>query len=305
MFAISTMIFSFAGGMLEVIVSPIIDTIPDDFKSKKTAMTLAHSMYAWGQVLCVAYMSLCIYLFGYKNWQYIVAGMILMPVLNFVFFSFVQVAQYRKIQSKKHTLEVLKSPIFILCGIAILLGATSEIVMNQYVSAFCELTLGVSKIMADLIGMMMFAFMLGVGRLLYGLFGHKMNLNITLIITTALAGVLYIAVGIINNSIVGLILCVCVGFCVALCWPGVLSIAGEAFPKAGAWIFSFLAITGDFGATIFPTLAGIIADKQSLSNMFLIMSFAPIICCLLHIVIYILMKKQKKSQKKTSEIEQV
>lgn len=293
LFVISTIIFSFASGMLEVILSPIVDTIPDDFKNKKSAMSVLHSFYAWWQALCIVFMSLCIYFFGINNWMYIVGALAICPVANMLMFFGTEITEERSQNIKTSSISVAKSPIYILCCLAIIVGAGVEIIMNQYVSTFCELNLGVNKLMADMIGMLLFALMLGAGRLLFGIYGHKMDLSKMLILGCILAGVAYLLIGLNINNILSLVLCVMVGFFASMCWPGVLSIAGEAFPNAGAWIFSALAIFGDVGASLLSGVAGNIAERTSLTKMFLIASALPFACAIFHIAIKILVNKNK------------
>lgn len=300
---LSTIVFSFASGMLEVVLSPIVDTIPDTFKNKKAAMSLLHSFYAWWQVVSIVFIALCLNYFGAENWMYIIGALAVVPVLNTIQFIPVKIVEHRSTESKgQSSFKVAKSPIFILCCIAIIVGAGVEIIMNQYVSTFCELNLGVSKLMSDMIGMLLFAVMLGAGRLIFGFFGHKINLNMVLIVSCFLAFMAYLLIGLEINTILSLVLCILVGLFSSMCWPGVISIAGEAFPKAGAWIFSALAVFGDVGASMFGAIAGNIADKLSLSKMFLIIACLPCLCMICHIAIYALIKRKKKTDSEDLQI---
>ncbi len=300
---LSTIVFSFASGMLEVVLSPIVDTIPDTFKNKKAAMSLLHSFYAWWQAVSIVFIALCLNYFGAENWMYIIGALAVVPVLNTIQFIPVKIVEQRSTESKgQSSFKVAKSPIYILCCIAIIVGAGVEIIMNQYVSTFCELNLGVSKLMSDMIGMLLFAVMLGAGRLIFGFFGHKINLNMVLIVSCFLAFIAYLLIGLEINTILSLVLCILVGLFSSMCWPGVISIAGEAFPKAGAWIFSTLAVFGDVGASMFGAIAGNIADKLSLSKMFLIIACLPCLCMICHIAIYALIKRKKKTDSEDVQI---
>lgn len=300
---LSTIVFSFASGMLEVVLSPIVDTIPDTFKNKKAAMSLLHSFYAWWQAVSIVFIALCLNNFGAENWMYIIGALAVVPVLNTIQFIPVKIVEQRSTESKgQSSFKVAKSPIYILCCIAIIVGAGVEIIMNQYVSTFCELNLGVSKLMSDMIGMLLFAVMLGAGRLIFGFFGHKINLNMVLIVSCFLAFIAYLLIGLEINTILSLVLCILVGLFSSMCWPGVISIAGEAFPKAGAWIFSTLAVFGDVGASMFGAIAGNIADKLSLSKMFLIIACLPCLCMICHIAIYALIKRKKKTDSEDVQI---
>ena len=175
-------------------------------------MSLLHSFYAWWQVISIVYIALCLNFFSAENWMYIIGALAIVPVLNTLQFVPVKITEQRSVQNKRgSTLKVAKSPIYILCCIAIVVGAGVEIIMNQYVSTFCELNLGVSKLMADMIGMLLFAVMLGTGRLIFGFFGHKINLSKVLIASCFLAGIAYLLIGLQINIILSLIMCIMVG----------------------------------------------------------------------------------------------
>ncbi len=299
---VATIIFSFASGISEVVLSPITDTIPDDFKSKKSAMSLMHSFYAWGQVGCILYVSLMLYFFGMENWHYITLSTIAMPIVCMILFNRTTIVQVRTV-TKGESKSVMKSPIFYVCCIAIFFGAASELLMNQYVSVFAESSLGLTKIQADLIGMMLFAVCLGLGRVLYGFIGHKVDIHLMLIISSGLAIAMYAIVGSVTNHLVQLIFVVLSGFAVSLLWPGTLVIAGESFKNAGAWIFSGLAIAGDMGAMIFPTIAGGIVDRSSFNMMYLIMTVAPIITFICHVALKFMTKKHNNNDKLAQPIQ--
>lgn len=282
---ISTAIFSFASGMLEVTLSPIVDTIPDDYKSKKTAMSLLHSFYAWGQFVCIIGTTLMIYFFSVKMWYIPVLIFNICPLVCFILFLKVDIKAVRKKEKSVQKFKTVFSPFFILCMLAIMFGAGTEIVMNQFVSSFCELNLNLTKMQSDIIGMGGFALMLGIGRMLYGFFGNKFDLSLILIISSFAAAVTYLVVGLTSSGIVSVICAVLTGLFSSLLWPGTLSLAGERLQNAGAWIFSFLAIAGDVGGTIFPALSGQIADRTSFNTLFLIFAAVPFLTAIFHILI--------------------
>lgn len=297
---IATIIFSFASGICEVILSPITDTIPDDFKSKKSAMSLMHSFYAWGQVLCILYVSLMLFFVGIENWHYIVLSTVIVPIICMMLFSRTTIVQVR-VSAKEHNRSALKSPIFFVCCVAIFFGAASELVMNQYASVFAEVALGLSKIEADLVGMMLFAVCLGIGRVIHGFIGHKIDIHKLLIVGSGLSIIMYAVVGTVENATVQLVFVVLSGFTVSLLWPGTLVIAGDSFKNAGAWIFSGLAIAGDMGAMIFPSMAGGIVDSLGFNSMYLIMTIAPIVTFACHIVLKFLTARHKKLENNVVE----
>lgn len=75
--------------------------------------------------------------------------------------------------------------LFMVCS-----GA-SEQAVSQWASAFAEQGLGVSKTLGDLIGPMSFAFFMGLSRWLYGKFGEKINLYISMIFSALLCILAY------------------------------------------------------------------------------------------------------------------
>lgn len=302
---IATIIFSAASGMLEVTLSPITDTIPDTFKNKKAAMSMMHSFFAWGQIACIIFVAIMLLVLGQEKWNIIIAILIVMPVISTIVFSRVQVVEIRgtadKHKLKAENKKVVKSPVFYLCALAIFFGAGSEVVMNQYISTFCELSLNMSKIQADLVGMCLFALFLGIGRLIYGVWGEKINLNVVLIVGSFLATAMYLVVGLVDQMWLSLLCAILIGLFISLLWPGALSLAGNSFKNAGAWIFSFLAISGDIGCTIFPMLGGSIAEALNLKSMFLfgaIMPFGAFVC---HCIIYVLKKRSKGNQNEPTD----
>ena len=258
-------------------------------------MSLMHSFYAWGQVACIIYVSVMMYCVGIEYWNYIALSTIVVPMICMVLFSRTSIVQVRQV-NREHNKSAIKSPIFFFCCIAIFFGAASELIMNQYASAFAEIALGLSKIQADLIGMMLFAVCLGIGRVIHGVIGHKVDIHKLLIASSALSIVMYAVVGSVNAPIVQLVFVVLSGLTVSLLWPGTLVIAGDSFKNAGAWIFSGLAIAGDMGAMIFPSIAGGIVDSIGFNKMYLIMTIAPLLTFVCHVILKYLTASKNKSE---------
>ena len=64
---ISVMIYAIGGGLIEVLVSPIVEACPSDNKEK--AMSLLHSFYCWGHVGVVLISTAFFALFGTEHWK--------------------------------------------------------------------------------------------------------------------------------------------------------------------------------------------------------------------------------------------
>ncbi len=287
----ATVVFAFAGGMGEVIISPIVDSIPDS-KSKSGIMALMHSFYAWGQVVTIIVTSLYVFFAGAENWHYIIFLWALLPVAGIVLFSVCPIpkreAEPGGVKQKSKTMF---SPFMLLAMLAIFTAGGTEITVNQYVSTFATLSLGFDKVTSDLVGMCLFAVMMGIGRTAYGLMGDRLNMNRVLIFGSLFSFFFYLIAGLVPVPWVALVACVLCGLSVSLLWPGTLVVASARFPAAGAWIFALLAICGDLGASVIPIGAGFFADSLGLNWAFVISAVIPLVCFAANVLLY---KSNKK-----------
>ena len=81
---IAVMIYAVGGGLLEVIVSPVVEACPTDNKEK--AMSLLHSFYCWGQMGVVLISTLFFTAFSIQNWRALAVVWAILPIVNaFVF----------------------------------------------------------------------------------------------------------------------------------------------------------------------------------------------------------------------------
>ncbi len=255
---VSTVIFSASSGLLKVLLSPIVNAIPN--QAKGSAMALMHSFYAWGQVAIIVITTLFLYIFGNQHWQLIVLFWAIVPLLNFfMFFASPFPATVPK-QNRQKMKDIIFHPFYLLALAAIFFGTATEVTMNQWASTYTEKVLELPKATGDLLGMCGFAIMLGLGRTLFSRFGGKTNLNRLLIISAIAAALSYVVVAL--SPILGISLAACIvsGMAVSMMGPGTLVITSEKFPLAGAWIFAILATAGDIGSAVGPFIAGVATD---------------------------------------------
>ena len=59
---LATIIYGWGGGFIEVLISPIVESLPGD--AKASAMSLLHSFYCWGQMLVVIVTTVLVRLLG-------------------------------------------------------------------------------------------------------------------------------------------------------------------------------------------------------------------------------------------------
>lgn len=270
---ISTIIFSSASGLLEILLSPIINAIPNN--DKGPAMSLMHSFYAWGQVLTIIITTLFIYIFGKNYWQIIVIFWSFVPLVNFFMFLKAHFPDSIPEEKRQTIKDLLLDPFCLLAFGAIFCGAATELIMNQWSSTFMEKALLLPKVQGDLIGMCGFAIMMGIGRTIYGIIGGKININNILIKSSILSAICYIVVSISPFNSISLLACILCGLFASLLWPGTLITTANKFPLAGAWIFALLAAAGDVGAAIGPFFTGFIVDN--LGENYLIINISKIL----------------------------
>lgn len=272
---IGTLIFSAGGGLLELLISPIIDAIPTD--DKATAMSLLHSFYAWGQVTFIIVTTIFLFIFGKDKWPIIVLVWAMVPLVNSFIFSKVPLAQKLHESQVMKVRALIKNPIFIIAFFSIMLGAASEVTMNQWASTFMEKGLMLPKVIGDTAGMCMFAVMLGIGRAIYGVYGSRFNVNKVMIYGSMGAVVCYVVVALSPYNSLSIIACAMCGIFVSLLWPGTLVVASEKLPLAGASMFALLAAAGDLGAAAGPAITGAITDfaSSNIAPAFTTLNMAP------------------------------
>lgn len=258
---ISVMIYAVGGGLIEVLVSPIVEACPSDNKEK--AMSLLHSFYCWGHVGVVLISTAFFALFGTANWKILALIWALVPLFNMIFFTRVPINSLTPEEERGLGIkELLKTPAFWLLTVMMLCAGASEQAVSQWASTFAEQGLGVSKTVGDIAGPMSFALLMGISRLIYGKFGEKMNLNRFMIFSVLLCIASYLVIALVPIPAFGLIGCAICGFSVGILWPGTFSKASATIKNGGTALFAFLALAGDVGCTVGPTLAGFVSDAS-------------------------------------------
>ncbi|MCL2060352.1 MAG: MFS transporter [Oscillospiraceae bacterium] len=259
-FMLSIFIYAGGGGLMELCLSPIVDAIPSDAIDSSKALSFLHSFYAWGQAGVVLVTTGLLY-FGLP-WRAIVIMWIVVPALDAVMFARAPIAERATGDKAMPIRSLFGMRIFVLALVAIACGGAAETVIAQYASSFLERGLGLSKMTGDILGLCGFAIFLGIGRLLYGILGDRMNIHNVLIGGSVLALAAYFVivftpVGTPAPSVAAIALC---GLFVSLMWPGTLAIASKGLPLAGVSMFALLAASGSFGCSIGPWVGGVVTD---------------------------------------------
>ena len=290
---IAVILYAIGGGLIEVIVSPIIEACPSE--NKEQAMSLLHSFYCWGQVGVVLISTIFFSIFNIKNWPILAIIWSIVPLANMFFFKKAPVPNLLANEEKGMSLkELFKTNIFWLFIILMALAGACEQSISQWASVFAESGLKVSKTTGDLLGPMFFAIMMGTSRLIYGKFGDKLPLKKSMIFTSVLCLIAYLILAFNSNAVLGLLALGLAGFSVGLLWPGTFSLASAALPKGGTALFALLALGGDLGCSGGPTYVGLFSSVSINDGIRHAVIFPIIlIICLLIFISYDEKKKKK------------
>lgn len=255
---ISVVVYSIGSGLLEVLVSPVVEACPTS--NKKGMMSLLHSFYCWGAVLVILLSTAFFAAFGRENWRILAVLWAILPAFNCVYLLFVPVNPPVEPVEKAPVRSFAKSRIFFLCVLLMMAAGASEQAMSQWASAFAETGLQVSKTVGDLAGPCLFAALMGTARVVYSLISEKVNLVKYMSVCGCLCILSYLLASLSADPVVALIGCGLCGFSVGVLWPGTISIAAGNIKQGGTALFAFLAFAGDMGCTVGPTVIGLISD---------------------------------------------
>ena len=281
---IATVLSAIGGGLIEVIVSPIIEACPSD--NKAAAMSLLHSFYCWGQMAVVLVSTLVFRFAGIGSWRAVAGLWALIPFVNAFLYMRVPINALPSEEGHSGLFSMFKNKTFIIFFFMMLCAGASELSMSQWASAFAEEGLGVSKAMGDLLGPCMFAVFMGIARVFYGKFGAKISLSKFMAASSALCVVAYAVTVLSPYPLLSLGGCALCGLAVGIMWPGTFSMASAAIPLGGTSMFAMLALAGDTGCTSGPSLAGKIADAfgSDIKYGFAFAAVFPVVMLMLSLV---------------------
>ena len=252
-------LYACGGGLLEVIISPIVEACPTPHKQK--TMSLLHSFYCWGHVAVVAVSSLFFIVAGTAHWPLLALFWALVPLCNLVAFLRIPLAPLLPDgESGLRIRQLVQQGIFWLLLLLMLCAGASEQAMSQWASTFAEQGLGIKKIWGDLAGPMLFAILMGSSRAFYGKVGERIDLQRCMVVCTIVCAAGYLMAALSPWPVLGLAGCGLCGFSVGLFWPGIFSTGAAAIRTGGTAMFALLALAGDLGCSVGPGLVGAVAD---------------------------------------------
>ncbi len=255
----ATCLNAVGGGLIEVIISPIVESLPGD--KKAASMSLLHSFYCWGHVAVVLLSTAYFALFGVSRWPYLSMAWALVPLINFFLFLKVPLRTLSENAAHGHQAgKGQKRSLLLLFLLMMVCAGAAEQAMSQWASLFAEAGLNVSKAVGDLLGPCLFAVLMGLSRVAYGVMGTRLHLEKALFFSSALCIVSYLTAVFSPVPLLSLLGCGLCGLSVGLMWPGTFSLAAKHFPRGGTAMFAFLALAGDVGCSAGPGLVGSVSD---------------------------------------------
>lgn len=255
---VGTVVFSVSAGFSEVLLSPMIAAIPSDNPQKD--MSMLHSLYAFGVLFVVVVSTVFFALFTTASWMYLTLFFALLPVIASVLFFTSPMPDMDTSQSEASVAKSSKRTLgLVLCVACIFFGSCAENAMSNWVSGFMENALGIDKSIGDILGLAMFAVLLGLGRIAYAKWGK--NISKILLFGMIGASACYLVVGLVDNVILAVIACFMTGLFTSMLWPGTLILMEEKLPSLGVGAYALMAASGDLGASVAPQLMGVVADS--------------------------------------------
>ncbi len=289
---ISVVLYAIGSGLVEVLVSPIVEACP--FENKEGTMSLLHSFYCWGAMAVILGSTLFFALFGLEHWKLLAFLWALIPLYNTFNFLHCPIAPLIEDGNGMGIGKLLKAPIFWLMILLMVCSGASEATMAQWASAFTESAIGVSKTLGDLAGPCLFAMFMGISRVLYGKYSERLDLTKAMLACGILCVGCYLLASLSGVAVWGLAGCSLCGFAVGIMWPGSISISAKRLPGGGTAMFAFLALAGDLGATVSPAMVGKLAEIAG-GNLKLGLLAATVFPLILVLALLILNRRSSKA----------
>lgn len=256
----SVVIYAIGGGLLEVLVSPIVEACPTE--RKELVMSTLHSFYCWGQVGVVFFSTIYFKIFGVENWVFLTLIWAILPLANAIAFMKVPIMPLiPEGEEQKKAKELITSKEFFQMIVLMICAGASEQSVSQWASTFAEASLGISKTIGDLAGPMFFALCMGISRFFYGKYGTKIKLEKFMLFSIVMCIFSYCMISFTHYAPLGLLGCGLCGLSVGILWPGTFSLASSKIRNGGTLMYALLALAGDLGCMAGPMLVGSITNN--------------------------------------------
>ena len=291
------MIYAVGSGLIEVLVSPIVEACP--FENKASVMSLLHSFYCWGSLGVILLSTLFFALVGIEHWKWLACLWALLPLLNIFNFAVCPIEHLTEEGKGMSVGGLFRVPVFWLAILLMVCAGASELAMAQWASAFAEAALGLSKTVGDLAGPCLFAVTMGICRVFYGKYGSKIDLGRFMIASGLLCLCCYLLAGLSSSALLSMLGCVLCGFSVGIMWPGTISLISPRLPAGGTALFALLAMAGDLGGAFGPGLVGAVTQRAG-DNLQAGMLAGCLFPAVLVLTLFRLLRREKPEQEERS-----
>ena len=247
-------LYAVGGGLLEVLVSPIVEACPTERKA--AAMSLLHSFYCWGHMGVVILSTAFFYLFGIDQWQVLAVIWAAVPLANALYFFLVPIRTLAEEEEGLSIRRLSGKMVFWILMVLMICAGASEQAVSQWASAFAESGLHVSKSVGDLAGPCAFAFFMGVSRVVSAKYSDRISLERIMLGSGGLCVVSYLLIALSPWPVLSLAGCALCGFAVGALWPSTFSLDMKKIPGGGTAMFALFALAGDIGCAGGPLVVG-------------------------------------------------
>lgn len=254
----AVLLYAAGGGLIEVMISPIVEACPTE--RKEAAMSLLHSFYCWGHVLVVVASTVFFRVAGIGNWRILAFIWALVPFFNCFYFARVPIRSMTGEGRGMSMRQLAGSGVFWLFVLLMVCSGASEQAMSQWASAFAESALQVGKTMGDLLGPCLFALLMGTSRAVYARFSRHMPLIPFMVGSGFLCIAGYLLAVWSKAPVMALMGCGLCGLSVGILWPGTFSLSCARIPRGGTAMAALLALGGDVGCSMGPTVVGLVSN---------------------------------------------
>ena len=254
----AVLLYAAGGGLIEVMISPIVEACPTE--RKEAAMSLLHSFYCWGHVLVVVASTVFFRVAGIGNWRILAFIWALVPFFNCFYFARVPIRSMTGEGRGMSMRQLAGSGVFWLFVLLMVCSGASEQAMSQWASAFAESALQVGKTMGDLLGPCLFALLMGTSRAVYARFSRHMPLSPFMVGSGFLCIAGYLLAVWSKAPVMALMGCGLCGLSVGILWPGTFSLSCARIPRGGTAMAALLALGGDVGCSLGPTVVGLVSN---------------------------------------------
>ena len=247
-------------GILDMILSPIVSVLEPHRRA--AAMNLLHAFFCIGAVLTVVIASTA--LARDVPWRAVFLVATLLPVAVTIGFAVMPIPKLTgHTGDRERARHLLRRGLFLALLAVIFLGGAAEAGIAQWLPAFAETELDMTKSAAGHT-LAAFLFVMALGRLATAAVAHRVGpVRLLLGGCIAAAGCYAVAcfVPVVPVALAG---AVGIGLAVSCFWPTVLALSGDHFVGGGATMFALLAAVGNAGCFTMPWLVGIIAQVSAI-----------------------------------------